>query len=126
MRATRPGASGFTPGLTPGVSPGFTLIELLVVISLVALLVAVLLPALGKARDAAQSTRCLSNVRQVGNAYQFYTNDSKFYWLPWAQPNDYTLSYYNIGLSYYMSHDYSGASWMDVIWQNYVSQNPNI
>jgi len=105
---------------------GFTLIELLVTISIVALLVAVLLPALGKARDAAQSTRCLSNVRQLGNCYQFYANDNKTFWLPWAQPNDYLLSYYNIGLSYYMVHDYSGAVWMDVIWQNYANQNPNV
>lgn len=46
----------------------FTLIELLVVISIIALLISILLPALGAARDAARSTACLSDQRQIGLA----------------------------------------------------------
>lgn len=56
---------------------GYTLIEMLVTLALVVMLVALLLPAFSKAREAAQSTRCQNNLRQLAAASQTYAVDSR-------------------------------------------------
>jgi prepilin-type N-terminal cleavage/methylation domain-containing protein/prepilin-type processing-associated H-X9-DG protein len=54
---------------------GFTLVELLVVIAIIAILAAILFPVFAQARDMARGTSCLSNTRQIGLAFQMYTQD---------------------------------------------------
>ncbi len=53
----------------------FTLIELLVVIAIIAILAALLLPALNSVRDRADSTKCTSNLKEIGSAIISYCGD---------------------------------------------------
>jgi prepilin-type processing-associated H-X9-DG protein/prepilin-type N-terminal cleavage/methylation domain-containing protein len=81
----------FRPKQPTGRPAAFTLVELLVVIGIIAVLISILLPALGRAREAAQNVKCMSNLRQLGQAFHLYASSSKG-WLPPAR----VYKYYNL------------------------------
>lgn len=71
---------------------GFTLIELLTVIAIIGILAAIIIPTVGKVRESARSSQCLSNQRQIAFAFGLYANDNKGF-LPRSNlPQIWTLS----------------------------------
>jgi len=54
----------------------FTLIELLVVVSIIGILSAMLMPTLGKARERARQAQCKNNLKQIGAAFNMYSDDN--------------------------------------------------
>jgi prepilin-type processing-associated H-X9-DG protein/prepilin-type N-terminal cleavage/methylation domain-containing protein len=57
----------------------FTLVELLVVVGIIALLIGILMPALNRAREHARAAQCMSNLKQINQAFLMFANSNKGY-----------------------------------------------
>jgi prepilin-type N-terminal cleavage/methylation domain-containing protein len=95
---------------------GFTLIELLIVIAIIAVLASLLLPSLGRAKQKAQQSACLSNLRQVGLGMQMRLpdDDDKF-----LDRRDLKLA---LGFKPWMTWPPSDprGGWAAIVWSNEV------
>ncbi|NLZ59808.1 MAG: type II secretion system protein [Lentisphaerae bacterium] len=93
----------------------FTLVELLVVIGIIAILAALLMPALNKAREKAQQTQCVNQLKQISLGMEMYRNDNRDrfpYWISNLYPD-----YINTKKVYqcpgdYMNRDIALEDWL--------------
>lgn len=77
----------------------FTLIELLVVIAIVAILASMLLPALTKAREASRKTKCLAQMKQLGQASAMYIDSEAGFYPPGGRSG--VFPYFNNAIAQY-------------------------
>ena len=83
---------------------GFTLIELLVVVMVIAILATMLMPSVFSAMKSAQSARCMSNLRQFGQAHTMYM-ENNFGYLAACGPPYAGYPYWYVSLARYLKDD---------------------
>lgn len=98
---------------------GFTLIELLVVIAIIAILAAILFPVFAKAREAARTSACQSNLNQLGKAIKTYMTDWEDTFPTNRRASDRAL-YYDIALSNPNADPFvpftNGVNWVEALY----------
>lgn len=105
---------------------GFTLIELLVVIAIIAILAAVLFPIFASAKEQANKTKCMNNLRQIGTALTKYcdnwngTYPMSIYLDKFQRPAKGGRFYSWDGAS---GNVYKYLSWHDSIWSDIKSMS---
>ena len=88
---------------------GCTLIELLVTVAIIAIFAAMLLPVLSNAVENSEQAVCMSNLKQLGQAWRMYANDNNAYLPGWECQSG--------------QSNYDGPNWFGEILQ-YVSKAP--
>ena len=101
----------------------FTLIELLVVIAIIAILASMLLPALSRAKQKAQATRCLSNEKQIALGYLLYAQDNSDYLPLAAHAGDAAPCQWFFEISPYIARQ--TASYSNLVAKGYVVACPS-
>jgi len=84
----------------------FSLIVLLVVISIISIILAILLPTLSKIKEKAYQINCLSNIKQINNAFIMYANNNQGFFPSCAPAGTYNpnpFSYCNYDWIYWQT-----------------------
>lgn len=58
-------------------STGFTLVELVACLAVIGVIISLLVPVLASSRQSAWSAKCLSQLRQIGVAFELYKTNSR-------------------------------------------------
>ncbi len=94
----------------------FTLVELLTVIACIAILAAIIIPVVGSIVARSNTTKCQSNLRQIGVLAKLYTNEHNGDILPMYYPRDNSsdplaMTHWTGLLAPYLDYDTSQGSY---------------
>ena len=77
MFFNRAGGEGVRSHSNHSKTGGFTLVELLVVIGIIAVLISILMPVLTRMQEQSRRTKCLSNLRALGQGMSMYAHEHR-------------------------------------------------